>query len=663
MTHVLPFLWTWTLVCTLGSVWSLSPLDAQSMRAHVVIQSGVEFHAADGHAPEIASVQAKLTSIPRESFHQSVHADSWHVSGSPPPDSISREHKNTNDNDRVPSKDKDNDSIALLWKQLQATACHFELSAELDTSADVLPITQRIPFPLNNQQEQEQQEEGIVIPSQILEEYTRPTPTVQSDDPEIKELAHKIWKATPQNDDLYHVVFALADWVRTNIHYGTTPRNAQRRSSTSSTSGSTCQSALETLHRGIGKCDELSALFIALARALGIPARFVTGCAYTNQQSHQQNANMNSNNAFGMHAWAECWFPTSNDNKNNPTSAWIPLDVAYGQYGHVTAGHITLSTAADVAVDASNVQYQAKAGSDFVMEPQDIDVQVHPIHLEEPQNTDNGHFRNKDVLVTLQPANRRHQAAAPGQLVELICTLQNPHNHYVCTHFDVAETQDATFLPNEGDEDDALSTSNKVPYDHHLHHNDNRAVHQSSPDAHSISNKNHRRKHVLLNPRETKEITLHFEINPNLSPGYTYHFPFSVICDNHLEAETTIAVGDQQHQAHPWGIGNGSSAKRQSSSKPRKNTTEQSRTASLQAMHNSGGGNGAPNQRKPHPWGIRTRGNRPSPFDQSNNDNYMDEEEYEDEMMYEPEEEARYDERRDDYYDEYEPMDDYEEDR
>ena len=80
-------------------------------------------------------------------------------------------------------------------------------------------------------------------------------------------------------------------------------------------------------------------------------------------------------------------------------------------------------------------------------------------------------------------------------------------------------------------------------------------------------------------------------------------------------------------------------------------------------MHNSGGGNGAPNQRKPHPWGIRTRGNRPSPFDQSSNENYMDEEKYNDEMMYEPEEEARYDERRDDYYDEYEPMDDYEEAR
>ena len=53
-------------------------------------------------------------------------------------------------------------------------------------------------------------------------------------------------------------------------------------------------SALEALESGRGDCTEHSILFVALARALGIPARVAVGIAY-----------WPPGDGFGWHAWAE----------------------------------------------------------------------------------------------------------------------------------------------------------------------------------------------------------------------------------------------------------------------------------------------------------------------------------------------------------------------
>jgi transglutaminase-like putative cysteine protease len=54
--------------------------------------------------------------------------------------------------------------------------------------------------------------------------------------------------------------------------------------------------ALDVLKIGKGDCTEHSTLYVALARAAGIPARQAVGAAYWPQGG-----------GFGWHAWAEIW--------------------------------------------------------------------------------------------------------------------------------------------------------------------------------------------------------------------------------------------------------------------------------------------------------------------------------------------------------------------
>ena len=53
-------------------------------------------------------------------------------------------------------------------------------------------------------------------------------------------------------------------------------------------------SALEVLKTRVGDCNEHTALYVAMARALGIPARIAVGLVYLR-------------GAFYYHAWAEVW--------------------------------------------------------------------------------------------------------------------------------------------------------------------------------------------------------------------------------------------------------------------------------------------------------------------------------------------------------------------
>ncbi len=116
--------------------------------------------------------------------------------------------------------------------------------------------------------------------------------------------------------DLYTVVFKLADWTRDNIEYDLNTLTAK--------------AALESswvLENRQGVCDEMTSLFISFARSVGIPARFISGTAYTNIGYE-----------FGNHGWAEVYFPGY---------GWVPYDVTFGEYGWLNPGHVELSKSLD----------------------------------------------------------------------------------------------------------------------------------------------------------------------------------------------------------------------------------------------------------------------------------------------------------------------------
>ncbi len=67
-------------------------------------------------------------------------------------------------------------------------------------------------------------------------------------------------------------------------------------------------SALSTLHSRSGDCNEHTQLYVALARAAGIPARVAAGLAYLDGK-------------FYYHAWPEIWL-----------ERWVAVDPTFGQF-------------------------------------------------------------------------------------------------------------------------------------------------------------------------------------------------------------------------------------------------------------------------------------------------------------------------------------------
>ncbi len=116
----------------------------------------------------------------------------------------------------------------------------------------------------------------------------------QTNDPEIKSLARRL--QTPK---------AIYDFVSTNLTY-----DYQRVKPNVERTGA--KKALANPKSAI--CMEYTDLFIALARAAGIPAREVNGYAYTENPTIQPLSLV----ADVLHSWPEYW--------DSERQAWIPVD-------------------------------------------------------------------------------------------------------------------------------------------------------------------------------------------------------------------------------------------------------------------------------------------------------------------------------------------------
>jgi transglutaminase-like putative cysteine protease len=73
-------------------------------------------------------------------------------------------------------------------------------------------------------------------------------------------------------------------------------------------------SAREVLRTKIGDCNEHTALFVAMARAIGIPARIAVGLAYVR-------------GAFYYHAWPEVYL-----DEGAGRGLWLPVDPTFNQF-------------------------------------------------------------------------------------------------------------------------------------------------------------------------------------------------------------------------------------------------------------------------------------------------------------------------------------------
>ena len=142
-----------------------------------------------------------------------------------------------------------------------------------------------------------------------INKYLEPTPFIQCRDKRIVNLSKEI---IGESRDSWKKAKKLVEWTADNIHDMPTV---------------TIPSALDVLETREGDCGEHAVLFVALARACGIPAQIVVGLAYVGD-------------GFYYHAWAKIW-----------AGRWVELDPTFRQ---------TIADATHIALAEGELEEQAK---------------------------------------------------------------------------------------------------------------------------------------------------------------------------------------------------------------------------------------------------------------------------------------------------------------
>jgi len=133
----------------------------------------------------------------------------------------------------------------------------------------------------------------LPYPHMDMRDALEPEPLIQSDDPRIVERARQLtarrasWRQNPKE---------VARQLTRSVH------GMLAKSITFSV-----PNAVQVLETKRGDCNEHTVLYVALARALGLPARTAVGLVYVT-------------GAFYYHAWPEVWL-----------GEWVAMDPTFGQ--------------------------------------------------------------------------------------------------------------------------------------------------------------------------------------------------------------------------------------------------------------------------------------------------------------------------------------------
>ncbi len=139
-----------------------------------------------------------------------------------------------------------------------------------------------------------------------LDRYLKPETFIESDAPEITAEAERLVQGVTG-------VRARAERLTREVN-----SLVEKRPTVS------LPSALEVLRTRVGDCNEHTVLFVAMARALGIPARINVGVAYVR-------------GAFYYHAWPEVYI-----DEGNGRGLWLPVDPTFNQFP-ADATHLRLA--------------------------------------------------------------------------------------------------------------------------------------------------------------------------------------------------------------------------------------------------------------------------------------------------------------------------------
>ena len=310
---------------------------------------------------DIEYIFANLTFFPREDDFQNIIS------------------KNLIYDDQV---EETNNYILYRWNNLADRGeIKYGLDYDINSKFKLKYVDGKVRFPIISD-----------LPSDV-EAYLEPTEYINPDNDLIKQKANELVSG---EDDLYGVVFKIGSWTKENIKYDLNTQTAEL-----------VQNSVWVLNNKEGVCDELNALFIAMLRSVGVPAKFVSGVSYSN-----------TINGFGNHAWAEVYFPGY---------GWIPYDVTYGQFGYVDASHIKMKESLDAKESSANYGWLAE----------DIDVNIDMNIEANLISTGNLNPKYIDLNLILLKDN-----VGPGSYVPIQIKLKNDNDFYMSTSVFITKAPD-----------------------------------------------------------------------------------------------------------------------------------------------------------------------------------------------------------------------------
>lgn len=295
----------------------------------------------------VQEISAELEFYPKEYTHQTILSEQF----------IS------NPDAEVSTTDA---GVKFLWNR-DSSLYSYSASSVVQVENTLVKIYERIPYP-------------APVPQEV-QVYTLETEIIDIT-PEIDALGEEL---VGGEDDMYKAVFILANWTQNTIEYNLSTLNVQASLKSS-----------EVLERKEGVCDELTNLFISLARSRGIPARFVSGMVYSN---------LNYN--FGAHGWAEVYID----------GQWIPVDVTYGTFGWVDPSHVKFKD--ELGSNEASVAYEW-IGSHVAVETGEIDFITEVL--------DQGGVAEEYLNMHIEALQ---ESVGPGSYVPIQITVSNPNDFYV----------------------------------------------------------------------------------------------------------------------------------------------------------------------------------------------------------------------------------------
>ena len=147
------------------------------------------------------------------------------------------------------------------------------------------------------------------LPKELVREYTKNQKYWESDNDEIKNFASSI---LDPNLNVSQNTRRIYDYISSNLTYDQAAANQNLV---------TRKGAVAALtQRGSFTCMEFTDLFVATARAMGIPAREINGYAFTNDNV-EKPISISLKGGDTLHSWAEYY---------DPFYGWVQIDPTLG---------------------------------------------------------------------------------------------------------------------------------------------------------------------------------------------------------------------------------------------------------------------------------------------------------------------------------------------